>query len=207
MTPLLSDYDGRATTTVLVRRIDSPIGILHVASFEQGVCALALGPAAEALEPRLRRAFGPFFRIAEGDPLDVEAALARYFDGALRALDDVPIAAPATPMQRRVWDLVRNVAPGQVTTYAALAERMGMPRAQRAVGVCLASNPVPVLMPCHRVVAASGGLGSHPGGPMCKAALLAHEGALEVARAASRRSFVRAREPERLLDAAAIAAT
>ncbi len=90
------------------------------------------------------------------------------------------MAAPATPMQRHVWDLVGGLRPGEVTTYAALAERLGMPRAQRAVGVCLASNPVPILVPCHRVVAANGGLGSHPGGIGVKAALLRHEGVVPV---------------------------
>jgi methylated-DNA-[protein]-cysteine S-methyltransferase len=102
--------------------------------------------------------------------------IARYFDGELRALEDIPLAAPATPMQRHVWRMVREIPPGEVTTYAALAERLGMPRAQRAVGVCLASNPVPLLVPCHRVIAASGALGSHPGGAPVKAALLRHEG-------------------------------
>jgi methylated-DNA-[protein]-cysteine S-methyltransferase len=152
----------------------------------------------EALEPRLRRAFGPFFRVEAGDPLGVADRLRRYFDGAHEALTDVPIAAPATPMQRRVWDMVRAVPHGQVTTYASLAERMGMPRAQRAVGVCLASNPVPILVPCHRVVAASGGLGSHPGGIAVKAALLRHEGVapvhdLTIARALRRRIGARDR--------------
>jgi methylated-DNA-[protein]-cysteine S-methyltransferase len=180
MTPVLAMQRDSETTAVEVVRVPTPLGVLHVASFEQGVCALIFDDRAGALEPRLRRTFGPFFRIEEGDPHAVAQRLARYFDGAPNALDDVPLAAPATPMQRRVWDMVRRIPPGEVTTYAALAERMGMPRAQRAVGVCLASNPVPLLVPCHRVIAASGGLGSHPGGVDVKAALLRHEGVVGV---------------------------
>jgi O-6-methylguanine DNA methyltransferase len=88
------------------------------------------------------------------------------------------LTAP-TPMQRRVWDLVRSLKSGEITTYASISERLGMPRAQRAVGVCLASNPVPLFVPCHRVVAASGGMGSHPGGLGRKRWLLAHEGVLD----------------------------
>jgi O-6-methylguanine DNA methyltransferase len=153
---------------------------VHVASYAQGVCAVVFDDRVESLEPRLRRTFGPFFRLEQGDPHAVAAHLARYFDGEVGALDALPLAAPATPMQRRVWDMVRDIRAGQLTTYAALAERMGMPRAQRAVGVCLASNPVPMLVPCHRVVAASGGLGSHPGGIAVKAALLRHEGVVPV---------------------------
>lgn len=180
MTPVMGGYGQGGTTTVHVLRALTPLGVVHVAGFEQGVCAVVFDDRAASLEPRLRRTFGPFFRLEPGDPLGVAARFARYFDGDVGALEDVPVAAPATPMQRRVWDMVRGVPAGQVTTYAALAGRMGMPRAQRAVGVCLASNPVPVLVPCHRVIAASGGLGSHPGGVAVKAALLRHEGVVPV---------------------------
>jgi O-6-methylguanine DNA methyltransferase len=180
MTPLLPAFESSGTTPVHVQRVTTPVGVVHVASFARGVCALVFDDRVEALEPRLRRAFGPFFRVEDGDPLNVAERLALYFDGAHDALADLPVAAPATPMQRRVWDMVRAVRHGHVTTYAALAERMGMPRAQRAVGVCLASNPVPILVPCHRVIAASGGLGSHPGGIAVKTALLRHEGVMPV---------------------------
>src|SRR2546423_34326 len=121
------------TTAAAGARVPTPLGVVHVASFEQGVCALIFDDRAASLEPRLRRTFGPFFRIEAGDPHGVARRLARYFEGAARALRDIPLAAPATPMQRRVWDMVRDVPPGEVTTYAALAERVGMPRAQRAV--------------------------------------------------------------------------
>ena len=180
MTPVLDDYHHGGTTVVHVLRAATPVGVLHVASFAQGICAVVFDDRAESLEPRLRRAFGPFFRLDAGDPLGVEARLSDYFAGRIDAFGGLPVAAPATPMQRRVWDMVRDVPAGEVTTYAALAERMGMPRAQRAVGVCLASNPVPILVPCHRVIAASGGLGSHPGGVAVKAALLRHEGVVPV---------------------------
>lgn len=198
MTPLFSTVEPSGTTTVHVQRVATPLGDVHVACFARGVCAVAFADRVEAIEPRLRRAFGPFFRVEAGDPLQVARRLARYFEGTLDALADLPLAAPATPMQRRVWEMVRAVPHGQVTTYASLAERMGMPRAQRAVGVCLASNPVPLLVPCHRVVAASGALGSHPGGIAVKAALLRHEGVmrvddLTVARLLRRRSGARAR--------------
>jgi O-6-methylguanine DNA methyltransferase len=198
MTPLLSTYDAGATTAVQVLRLATPVGVMHLASFARGVCAIVFDDRVEALEPRLRRAFGPFFRLESGDPLGVAERFARYFEGDAGALADVAVAAPATPMQRRVWDMVRDIPQGRITTYASLAERMGMPRAQRAVGVCLASNLVPILVPCHRVIAASGGLGSHPGGIAVKAALLRHEGVMPVhdigvARALRRRIGARER--------------
>ncbi len=167
-----------ADSPVAVVSVDSPLGPLHVASLPAGVCAAVFDDRREALEPRLRRTFGPFFRIEAGDPHDVAARLRDYFAGNLDALQAVALATAATPMQRHVWALVNALHAGTVATYAALAERLGMPRAQRAVGVCLASNPVPLFIPCHRVVAASGGLGSHPGGVLRKRWLLTHEGVL-----------------------------
>ena len=192
--PLMPDHSAR----ISVLRVASPLGDLVIASAETGVCALAFDDRAEALEPRLRRSFGHFFHVAPGDPLKVAPRLAAYFRGDLEALVDLPLAITPTPMQRRVWDLVRALRPGQLTTYATISERIGMPRAQRAVGVCLASNPLPLFIPCHRVVAASGGMGSHPGGLLRKHWLLSHEGVLDaqklgIARHVRRRLDVRDR--------------
>jgi O-6-methylguanine DNA methyltransferase len=170
--------ERRNSCAIAVTVVSSPIGEVLVASAGSGVCAVIFDDRAESLEPKLRRTFGHFFHLEAGDPLRVAARLRAYFSGELRALDAIPLAMAGTPMQRRVWDMVRALDPGQLTTYAALAERLGMPRAQRAVGVCLASNPVPLFIPCHRVVAASGGLGSHPGGIPRKRWLLGHEGVL-----------------------------
>ena len=101
-------------------------------------------------------------------------------------------------MQRRVWALVSTLPAGAVTTYAAIASRIGMPRGQRAVGVCLATNPLPLFIPCHRVVSTSGGLASHPGGVGRKRWLLRHEGAY-VATDPTRSSMARtARDPSRV---------
>ena len=166
------------SSAIAVTVVASPIGEVLVASAGNGVCAVIFDDRVESLEPKLRRAFGHFFHLDEGDPLGVSPRLLAYFGGELGALNDVPLAMAGTPMQRRVWTMVRALEPGQLTTYAALAERLGMPRAQRAVGVCLASNPVPLFIPCHRVVAASGSLGSHPGGIPRKRWLLSHEGVL-----------------------------
>ena len=188
-------------TTVAVACIDTPLGPMHVASHAAGVCAAVFDDRREALEPRLRRLFGPFFHVTAGDPLDVGRRLAGYFSGRLDALSDVPLATAATPMQRRVWAMVSALPAGTLTTYAALADGLGMPRAQRAVGVCLASNPVPLFIPCHRVVAASGALASHPGGVVRKRWLLRHEGALDVADlAAARRRRSRLAVARRALD-------
>jgi methylated-DNA-[protein]-cysteine S-methyltransferase len=169
---------------VMLAAFRTPLGTMHVASVPAGVCAVAFDDRRDALEPRLRRMFGTFQAFERGDPHDAGARLDAYFAGDPDALRNVPRATPATPMQRRVWALVLAIAAGTTTTYAALAARLGMPRAQRAVGVCLASNPLPLFVPCHRVVAASGALAGHPGGDMRKRWLLRYEGApLQPARA------------------------
>lgn len=164
---------------IAVTTVSSPLGDLLVATADEGVCAVTFDDRVESLEPKLRRRFGHFFHVEPGDPFDIARGLRSYFTGKLDALDNVPLAVAGTPMQARVWAMLRALRPGDLTTYAALAERLGMPRAQRAVGVCLASNPVPLFIPCHRVVAASGGLGSHPGGLPRKRWLLNHEGILD----------------------------
>lgn len=172
---------GTLESTVAVVSVPGPLGPMHVASVASGVCAAVFDDHLDALQPRLRRMFGPFFNVIPGDPLDVTGALDAYFSGTLDALSGIALSTAATPMQRHVWALVSAMPAGSFTTYAALADRLGMPRAQRAVGVCLATNPVPIFIPCHRVVAASGGLASHPGGVARKRWLLRHEGALDVA--------------------------
>jgi methylated-DNA-[protein]-cysteine S-methyltransferase len=168
-----------ASAAIAITTVASPLGELLIAAAESGVCMVTFDDRVESLEPRLRRRFGHFFHLEAGDPFAVGRRLRLYFGGQLRALEGIPLALSGTPMQSRVWDMLRSLGPGGLTTYAALAERLGMPRAQRAVGVCLASNPVPLFVPCHRVVAASGGLGSHPGGIPRKRWLLHHEGVLD----------------------------
>jgi len=166
---------------VSVADVDSPLGVIQVASVGDTVCAVTFDEHVDVLSHRLRRTFGPFFRMERGDPLGVAASLRAYFNGDLQALAAVPLALMGTPLQRHVWTLVRGVASGSVTTYAALGAQLGMPRGQRAIGVCLATNPVPLFVPCHRVVSTSGGLTSHPAGTVRKRWLLRHEGALDVA--------------------------
>ena len=205
-------------STVTIASVRTPLGPMHVAALPSGVCAAVFDDRyqalvensnqrfqAQALEPRLRRMFGPYFSVSVGDPLDVARRIDAYFGGTLDALRAVPLAIAATPMQRRVWALVSALSPGALVTYAALADRLGMPRAQRAVGVCLATNPAPLFIPCHRVVAASGSLASYPGGVVRKRWLLRHENAVDVADLTGRRALRarRALDPRETVDVVA----
>jgi len=98
-------------------------------------------------------------------------------------LEDVPVRLDVTPFARDVLTALRSIRPGAVITYGGLAARIGRPDAARAVGGACARNPVPVIVPCHRVVPASGGVGSYSadGGAATKRRLLRLEGGREFA--------------------------
>lgn len=104
-------------------------------------------------------------------------ALQRYFAGDVRALDNIPLdVVSGTPFQRQVWDALRTIPYGETRSYAWLAGAVGKPGAARAVGQANGANPVAIVVPCHRVVAADGGIGGYAGGIGMKRSLLALEG-------------------------------
>ena len=102
--------------------------------------------------------------------------LRRYFDGELDALDDIAVDPAGTPFQLRVWTALRDVRAGTTTSYSALARHIGTPNAVRAVGAANGANPIPIIIPCHRVIGADGRLVGYGGGLDRKRWLLAHEG-------------------------------
>ncbi len=106
---------------------------------------------------------------------EIAARIARWFDGDLAAFDDVVVAAAGTPFRRRVWAALRRIPPGTTTTYGALAAAIGRPGAARAVGRANATNPVTLIVPCHRVIGADGALVGYAGGMDRKRRLLDHE--------------------------------
>ena len=109
-------------------------------------------------------------------PAAVRAALEAYFAGALHAIDALPVAAIGTPFQRAVWSALRRIPAGQTWSYQQLAAALGRPAAVRAVGLANGQNPIGVVVPCHRVIGASGALTGYAGGLARKRWLLEHEG-------------------------------
>jgi methylated-DNA-[protein]-cysteine S-methyltransferase len=101
-----------------------------------------------------------------------------YFDGRRRTFD-LPLAPRGTQFQQRVWMALRDIAYGETVSYAQLATRLGMPMATRAVGAANGRNPLPIVVPCHRVIGADGSLTGFGGGLPTKQFLLQLEGALE----------------------------
>ncbi|HEX9609573.1 MAG TPA: methylated-DNA--[protein]-cysteine S-methyltransferase [Candidatus Limnocylindria bacterium] len=165
-----------AGTTIRLRRIDSPVGPLLIGATESAVvlCDFAERPMIGAQQAAVRRRIG---RTEPGDaPLlrRLEAQLTEYFAGRRRAFD-LPIDAPGSAFQERVWAELRAIPYGGTISYRELATRVGAPAASRAVGRANGSNRLALIVPCHRVVAASGGLGGYGGGLPAKAWLLALE--------------------------------
>lgn len=123
-----------------------------------------------------RRRFGPTPFSTVEDPAGVIPALRRYFAGDVRALDPLTVDTGGTPFQARVWRELRRIPAGSTITYQELARRIGAPAAVRAVGAANGANPIPIVVPCHRVIGASGKLVGYGGGMHIKEWLLRHEG-------------------------------
>jgi methylated-DNA-[protein]-cysteine S-methyltransferase len=102
--------------------------------------------------------------------------LKAYFDGDLRALDTISVDPEGTRFQREVWKTLQRIPAGQTWSYAELARAVGRPDAVRAVGAANGANPIPIVIPCHRVIGADGRLVGYGGGLERKLWLLAHEG-------------------------------
>ena len=132
-------------------------------------------------EPRMRRQlvrlYGPVAPRSERAPQALRDALTAYFAGEVGRIDAIPCATAGTPFQKAVWAALRTIPAGATWSYGGLAARIGRPTAVRAVGLANGSNPIGVVVPCHRVIGADGSLTGYGGGLERKRWLLAHEGA------------------------------
>lgn len=149
--------------------IDTPIGRLAVTATPRGISQLDLLREGDRVEP------------ARGDDesaahlATTERALAAYFAGAPDAFRDVITAPDGTEFQRAVWTALRAIPEGTTISYSELAERIGKPDAVRAVGLANGRNPIPIIVPCHRVIGANRSLTGFGLGVPVKAWLLVHE--------------------------------
>jgi methylated-DNA-[protein]-cysteine S-methyltransferase len=163
---------------LVVDRVPSPVGtILLVCDAEGRVRSLDFDECEARMHRLLRRHYGAdACTLNEGRaPSAVIASLAAFFAGDLDAIVNVAVATGGTEFQRRVWAALRRIPAGATTTYGELATTIGSPGACRAVGLANGSNPVAVVVPCHRVIGADGTLTGYGGGLPRKRWLLAHE--------------------------------
>jgi AraC family transcriptional regulator of adaptative response/methylated-DNA-[protein]-cysteine methyltransferase len=168
---------GGAGMTITFTVMASPLGQLLIATTDRGVCAVKLGDTRAGLEADLRREF-PSATLAEGRPANpgwIDAIVARLSGGAPEGT--LPLDVRGTAFQWRVWQTLQSIPAGETRSYADVARAIGRPSAVRAVARACASNPVCLLVPCHRVIAKNGGLGGYRWGPARKARLLAAEAA------------------------------
>ncbi|MDY6923993.1 MAG: methylated-DNA--[protein]-cysteine S-methyltransferase [Pseudomonadota bacterium] len=160
--------------------LDSPIGPLALSCDDDGVLrGLSFG---DGLIKAMRREY-PAAAMVDGDaPAEVTRAMAAYFDGDREALTRTPWslegALAGNGFHARVWRALADVPAGVTISYGEMARRAGEPGAAQAAGVALNRNPLPLVLPCHRVVGADGALVGFGGGLERKGWLLRHEGAL-----------------------------
>jgi methylated-DNA-[protein]-cysteine S-methyltransferase len=162
--------------------IETPIGTLLLAGDGERLTRIHFqsGPRPLRPPPQWIATAGPFANAIE--------QLKAYFAGQCRHFD-LPLSPAGTEFQRRVWRALRDIPYGETISYGELARRVGNPRASRAVGLANGANPLPIVVPCHRVIGANGTLTGFGGGLPIKRALLALEGTLPASSPAERRRW------------------
>jgi AraC family transcriptional regulator, regulatory protein of adaptative response / methylated-DNA-[protein]-cysteine methyltransferase len=164
--------DGGRGETIRYAMLDTPLGQMLVAATPKGICRLTFDEDEAAL---LRR-------FPNAKILPADGAMASLIGGVLQAIEvpsampDLPIDVAGTAFQEAVWNELRKIPAGETRSYADIAAAVGQPNATRAVGTANGSNPVAVLVPCHRVIRSDGTLGGYAGGLDRKRKLLAAEG-------------------------------
>src|SRR5437764_11465582 len=153
---------------LLCSYFESPIGILLLATDEAGLREITLpkngGPALPKRD----------WQENHSALREASRQLRAYFSGELEAFD-LPLAPEGTPFQQRVWSELRKIPYGETISYGELAKRIENPNAYRAVGLANGSNPIPIIIPCHRVIGSNGKLTGYGGGLPIKEKLLALE--------------------------------
>lgn len=158
------------STPITSRTLDTPIGRLTLAAVDDGLYAVAFPQNRHPLPLR------ELWQAGTHRWLDAAAAqLDDYFAGRRRSFD-LPLVPHGTPFQQRVWHALRTIPFGSTCSYADLARAIGQPTAMRAVGAANGRNPIPVIVPCHRVIGRDGSLTGFAGGLDTKMALLRLEG-------------------------------
>jgi len=168
------------TLRLLVDRLNTPIGEMLIVADQNGNLRAVDWTEYESRMHRLLRLhYGENgFRVEQTHNLHrLTRAISRYFEGELAAIETLPVETGGTAFQRDVWRALRNIPCGTTISYVQLAAQIGRPAAVRAVGSANGSNPIGVVVPCHRVIGADGSLTGYGGGIGRKRWLLEHEGA------------------------------
>jgi methylated-DNA-[protein]-cysteine S-methyltransferase len=177
--PSLRDINVNATPpeTFGLDRLETPIGVALLVTDADGVLrALDWEDYASRMKELLRLQVGAVVLKDARAPKDLRAALSGYFKGDLGRLATIRWRVDGTAFQQRVWHALPKIPAGTTMSYGALAAKLKAPRAMRAVGHANGSNPISVVVPCHRLIGANGSLVKYGGGLERKRWLLQHEG-------------------------------
>jgi methylated-DNA-[protein]-cysteine S-methyltransferase len=161
---------------LLFDTIQTPIGQVVLVVEHQNLCFVDFEGNEGRMKQLLEKRFGTYQLEPVKNPFGYSAKLEAYFSGDLSAVDDIPVSTGGTQFQQKVWQQLREIPSGQTRSYGAMAAKLGQPTASRAVGMTNGLNPISIVLPCHRVIGASGTLTGYAGGLERKKWLLKHEG-------------------------------
>jgi methylated-DNA-[protein]-cysteine S-methyltransferase len=161
-----------------VSEMKTPVGPITIVAGENGVCSLEFSGRWDATRRRLEQRFGPV-EFAKVPTLPaVTDRIEAYLTGTIDALEEIAVDPGGTPFQQKVWSALRKIRAGETLSYGSLARKIGSPTGARAVATANASNPIAIVIPCHRVIGSNGALRGYAGGVDRKRWLLEHEGVL-----------------------------
>jgi len=158
-----------------VSRLKTPLGVITLTSTKAGLAGLAFEDRVDGLWRFLEKRFGSIEPDDGGAADPAAAELRADFDGDIGSLDGIRTDAGGTEFQRRVWAALRDIPGGRTVSYGQLARSIGQPTGFRAVATANATNPVAIVIPCHRVIHADGSISGYGGGVDRKKWLLRHE--------------------------------
>jgi methylated-DNA-[protein]-cysteine S-methyltransferase len=159
-----------------LEKLPSPIGTILLVCDGETIRALDFEEFEARFGRLLKRHCGDAEIVAGRAPRQISDAIAAYFAGDIKAIDELPTATDGSEFQRNVWAGLRKIPAGSTWSYGQLAKHVGKPQAMRAVGLANGSNPIAIVVPCHRVIGADGSLTGYGGGMSRKRWLLRHEG-------------------------------
>jgi AraC family transcriptional regulator of adaptative response/methylated-DNA-[protein]-cysteine methyltransferase len=166
---------GADGITVSYTTTDTPVGRVLLAATARGVCYIAIADNDEELEAAVRAEYPRAELRRDGEALsDYDAALGRYLASGMRETS-LPLDLRGSPFQILVWQALRSIPAGETRSYSEIAASIGRPDATRAVARACATNPVPLVVPCHRAIRSNGETGGYRWGAQRKKALLAKE--------------------------------
>jgi methylated-DNA-[protein]-cysteine S-methyltransferase len=175
---MMNADESSQSRTFHTERFDTPTGRMLLVTDEQGLVHALDWEDREQRTLRLLRRYYRHLELAMREALEESIAkrsVLAYFAGRLAAIAELRVASSGTEFQNQVWSALRRIPSGKTSSYGALAKAIGRPTAVRAVGLANGSNPIAIIVPCHRVIGANASLTGYAGGLERKRWLLEHE--------------------------------